>query len=48
MKLTAKIKLLPGKGQIDFLKQTILICNKACNYISEKTWADKVFGQYNL
>ena len=48
MKLTAKIKLLPDKKQADFLKQTILIYNKACNHISEKAWADKIFGQYNL
>jgi IS605 OrfB family transposase len=48
MKLTAKIKLMPDKEQANFLKQTILICNKACKHISEKAWTDKVFGQYNL
>ena len=48
MKLTAKAKLLPDKEQAVFLKQTILVCNKACNHISEKAWTDKVFGQYNL
>ena len=48
MKLTAKVKLMPDKEQVTFLKQTILVCNKACNHISEKAWADKVFGQYNL
>src|SRR3990167_3639865 len=48
MKLTIKIKLLPDKEQSDFLKQIILTCNKACNFISDRAWTDKVFGQYNL
>ena len=48
MKLTAKIKLMPDKEQVDLLKQTIIACNKACNFISEKAWSDKVFGQYAL
>lgn len=48
MKLTVKIKLLPDKEQSDFLKQTVLVCNKACNHISEKAWTNKIFGQYNL
>jgi predicted transposase len=48
MKLTAKIKLIPDKEQTGSLKQTILIYNKACNFISETAWNKKVFGQYNL
>jgi len=48
MKLTIKIKLLPDKEQSDFLKQIILTCNKACNFISDRAWTDKIFGQYNL
>lgn len=48
MKLTAKVKLLPTTEQGNALKQTILIANKACNHISEQSWQDKVFGQYNL
>ena len=48
MKLTAKIKLLAGTKQAASLKQTILACNKACNFISEQAWQGKTFGQYNL
>ena len=39
---------MPNKEQADSLKQTMIVCNKACNFISEKAWNEKVFGQYNL
>jgi len=48
MKLTAKVKLITDIEQIKNLKETMLIANKACNFISEKTWQSKIFGQYNL
>lgn len=48
MKLTAKIKLDTTNEQFETLKQTIVIANKACNYISEQAWQCKTFGQYSL
>lgn len=48
MKLTAKVKLVIDGNQAESLKQTILVANKACNFISEQAWKDKAFGQYNL
>lgn len=48
MKLTAKVKLATNSGQAESLKQTMLIANKACNFISEQAWQSKIFGQYNL
>lgn len=48
MKLTAKVKLITDSEQAEFLKQTLLTANKACNFISEQSWKDNVFGQYNL
>lgn len=48
MKLTAKVKLVTNSEQSESLKQTMLIANKACNFISEQAWQSKTFGQYNL
>lgn len=48
MKLTAKVKLSPTQAQAATLKETMLMANKACNYISEQAWTRKTFGQYKL
>jgi len=48
MKLAAKVKLITNIEQAENLKETILIANRACNFISEKAWQSKIFGQYNL
>jgi len=48
MKLTAKVKLITDTEQAKNLKETIFIANRACNFISEKVWQSKVFGQYDL
>jgi len=48
MKLTAKVKLDTDAEQFKALRQTLLTANRACNYISEQAWTQKVFGQYNL
>lgn len=48
MKLTAQIKLVTDPNTANALKQTMLVANEACNYISEKAWKSKTFGQYKL
>ena len=48
MKLTAKVKLLPTKAQVDSLKRTIETANQACNYISEAAWLAKSFRQFDV
>jgi len=48
MKLTLQIKLLPDSAQVDLLLNTLREANRACDYISEIAWNDKVFNQYKL
>lgn len=48
MKLTAQVKLQPTKDQRAVLKKTIERCNAACNWLSDFSWRDGVFGQYAL
>jgi len=48
MKLTAKVKLLPTKAQVDSLKRTIETANRACNYISELAWSAKSFHKFGV
>ena len=48
MKLTAKVKLNPTKEQYTSLIATLKVANEACNYISEKCWETKTFGQFNI
>jgi len=48
MKLTAQIKLLTTQEQHDALLETLQLANTACNYMSERAWETKTFGQYGL
>lgn len=48
MKLTAQIKLLTTQAQHDALLETLQLANAACNYMSERAWETKTFGQYGL
>jgi IS605 OrfB family transposase len=48
MKLVANIKLKPTQEQATILKQTIEVSNEACNYLSNRAWTTKTFGQYAL
>lgn len=45
MKLTATIKLQPTEEQRDLLYATLERSNAACNYISERAWAEQRFGR---
>src|SRR5690606_28892845 len=45
MKLTATIKLQPTEEQRDLLYATLERANAACNYISERAWAEQRFGR---
>ena len=48
MKLTSKVKLITTQKHFNDLKQTIIVANNACNFISEYAWSNKVFGKYGL
>ena len=48
MKLTANIKLECSTEQRKALLDTLEACNAACNYISQKAWDTKTFGQFKL
>ena len=48
MKLTAKVKLCPTAEQAILLKQTLERANRACNYISDRAWETKTFGQFAI
>ena len=48
MKLTAKVKLQPTQDQHESLQATLALANEACNYISERCWETKTFGQFNI
>lgn len=48
MKLTAKVKLQPNAEQAQYLLQTLEKANAACDYISERAWAEKTFGAFAL
>lgn len=48
MKLVANIKLVPTDEQFEALKETLERANDACNWISERAWETKTFGQYKL
>lgn len=48
MKLTAKVKLQPNPEQFVSLAQTLAIANEACNYISDRAWETKTFGQFAI
>jgi len=48
MKLIINLKLNPTTEQAKSLKATLERCAKACDYISERGWKEKVFGQYHL
>ncbi|MEP7294516.1 MAG: transposase [Chloroflexota bacterium] len=45
MKLTATLKLQPSEYQRQLLYQTLERANAACNSISERAWAEQVFGR---
>ena len=48
MRLTATVKLNTTQEQYEQLKETLTICNSACNYISEQAWQSKIFSQFSL
>lgn len=48
MKLTAKVKLIPTEAQADSLKRTLEKANAACNYISDRAWDTRTFGQFKI
>jgi IS605 OrfB family transposase len=48
MKLTAKVKILHDPNQAAALKATMILANRACNYISDLAWEHKVFRQFPL
>ena len=48
MKLTNQIKLQPTEAQAASLKRTLEIANDACNYISDRAWETKTFGQFKM
>ncbi len=46
--LTIQLKLRVDATQAKVLKQTLLLGNAACNWISERAWASKTFSQFPL
>ena len=48
MKLVLKIKILPTDEQRMLLIHTMEEANKACDYISDVAWKNKVFGQFKI
>jgi predicted transposase len=48
MKLTAKVKLCPTAEQALLLRQTVEQANRACNWVSARSWETKTFGQFKL
>lgn len=48
MQLTAKVKLTPTEAQADSLKRTLETANRACNFISDIAWANRVFGKFQV
>jgi len=48
MKLIAQVKLLPTEEQADALKRTVERANAACDYLSQRAWDTRTFGQYSL
>lgn len=48
MNLTIKIKLFPTGEQAKILLQTIRETNAICNIISDITWGNKKFGQFDI
>ncbi|WP_370573942.1 RNA-guided endonuclease InsQ/TnpB family protein [Methanomethylovorans sp.] len=48
MLLTVKVKLYPSEKQHSMLLNTMGQFNKACNYISEVTWTNRVFGKIGI
>jgi IS605 OrfB family transposase len=48
MKLVANLKLNPTPEQEHTLRLTLERCNEACNWLSERAWETKTFGQYDL
>lgn len=48
MKLVLKIKILPTKEQHRILLDTMEEANKACGYISDIAWENKVFNQFKI
>jgi putative transposase len=46
--LTAQIKLLATPEQANRLRETMIACNAACDYISEIAWRSNTFRQFDL
>lgn len=48
MKLVAQVKLVTTEAQRDVLRRTLMASNALCDWVSERAWSEKVFGQYAL
>lgn len=48
MKLIAQVKLQPTPEQANALTRTLELANGACNYLSERAWEARTWGQYAL
>ena len=48
MKLVANLKLKPTPEQEKMLMDTLVRCNDACNWLSERAFQAKIFRQYDL
>lgn len=48
MRLVVQVKLLPDAEQSELLKTTLRRANAACDWLSERAWATKTWGQYAL
>ena len=48
MKLIAQVKLQPTEEQAQALKETLEAANAACNWLSDRAWESRVFGQWSL
>ena len=48
MKLIARIQLQPTAAQHATLVQTLEAANAACNYVSDRAWQARCFGQFAL
>ena len=48
MTLISHVILQPYEGCKAVLLQTMIICNRACDFISDYAWRKMIFGQYRL
>ena len=48
MQLTAKVKLKTTPEQADALKRTLRLANTCCDWLSNRAWKERTFGQFSL